>query len=155
MEQKKTLGQYFTTNQQYILSGMKIPDNVVNIIEPFAGEEHLLDFITDRNRYNIECFDIDPKKEHIIRQDTINDPPSYTDKFIITNPPYLARNKTECKVAFDNYDTNDLFKCFLKNLNKSLSWWYCCCPIKLLVVHQKKRCFFEKIVFRTIQNRTT
>jgi hypothetical protein len=116
MEQKKTLGQYFTTNQQYILSGMKIPDNVVNIIEPFAGEEHLLDFITDRNRYNIECFDIDPKKEHIIRQDTINDPPSYTDNFIITNPPYLARNKTECKVAFDNYDTNDLFKCFLKNL---------------------------------------
>ena len=116
MERKKILGQYFTTNQQYILSGMKIPDNVVNIIEPFAGEEHLLNFITDRSRYNIECFDIDPKKEHIIRQDTINYPPSYYNKFIITNPPYLARNKTECKIAFDNYDTNDLFKCFLKNL---------------------------------------
>ena len=116
MEHKRTLGQYFTTNQQYILSGMKIPDNVVNIIEPFAGEEHLLGFITDRNRYNIECFDIDPKKEHIIRQDTINYPPSYHNRFIITNPPYLARNKSVCKIAFDNYDVNDLFKCFLKNL---------------------------------------
>ena len=116
MEHKRTLGQYFTTNHQYILSGMKIPDNVVNIIEPFAGEEHLLNFITDKSRYNIECLDIDPKKEHIIRQDTINYPPSYNNKFIITNPPYLARNKSECKIAFNNYDVNDLFKCFLKNL---------------------------------------
>jgi hypothetical protein len=116
MEHKRTLGQYFTTNQNYILSNMTIPSGVLNIVEPFAGECHLLEFITDKNRYNIECFDIDPKKEHIIRQDTINYPPSYTNKFIITNPPYLARNKSVCKVAFDNYDTNDLFKCFLKNL---------------------------------------
>ena len=116
MEHKKTLGQYFTTNQQYILSGMKIPDNVVNIIEPFAGEEHLLNFIIDKSRYNIECFDIDPKKMHIIRQDTINCPPSYNNKFVLTNPPYLARNKSECKIAFNNYNVNDLFKCFLKNL---------------------------------------
>jgi hypothetical protein len=116
MEHKKTLGQFFTTNQHYILSGMKIPDNVLNIIEPFAGEEHLLNFITDKSRYNIECFDIDPKKKYIIQLDTINFPPSYSNKFIITNPPYLARNKSESKVAFDNYDTNDLFKCFLKNL---------------------------------------
>jgi hypothetical protein len=43
-------------------------------------------------------------------------PPDYTNKYVITNPPYLARNKSSDKVVFDKYDTNDLYKCFLKTL---------------------------------------
>ena len=42
----------------------------------------------------------------------------YTDKWIITNPPYLARNKCDIKTVFDKYDTNDLYKCFITSLTQ-------------------------------------
>lgn len=30
------------------------------------------------------------------------------NKFVLTNPPYLARNKSIDKTVFDKYKTNDL-----------------------------------------------
>ena len=114
---KQLFGQFFTTNQEYILQGMKIPDYIENIIEPFAGNGDLLEFVAKNNKqYNIECFDIDPKKDFIIQKDTIADPPNYNNAFILTNPPYLARNKSNNKTLFDKYDVNDLYKCFMKEI---------------------------------------
>lgn len=118
---KKSLGQFYTTNHEYILQGLKIPDNIINIIEPFAGNGDLLNFInkeqeTNNIKYTIECYDIEPKKNDIIKRDTIKDPPNYTNKFIITNPPYLARNKSKDKELFNKYDVNDLYKCVIKNI---------------------------------------
>ncbi len=97
---------------------MYIPEDVKIIIEPFAGNGDLLNFIkeTDKNKYTLECYDIDPKKDFITKRDTITNPPTYTNKFILTNPPYLARNKSNEKVLFDKYDVNDLYKCFIKEL---------------------------------------
>lgn len=121
-EHKHKFGQYFTTNFKYILQNMNIPENVVNIIEPFSGSGDLLGFIENKDLYNIEMFDIEPKKDYILQRDTIKSPPIYKNKFIITNPPYLARNKSQSKIVFDKYDVNDLFKCFIKELitNKCL-----------------------------------
>lgn len=48
--------------------------------------------------------------------DTIKNPPKYKDGFIITNPPYLSRNKSDNKEMFDKYDVNDLYKCHIKDL---------------------------------------
>ena len=115
-EHKHKLGQFFTTNFKYILQNMNVPENVVNIIEPFSGSGDLLGFIENKDLYNIEMFDIEPKKDYIIQRDTIQSPPNYENKFIITNPPYLARNKSQSKLVFDKYDVNDLFKCFIKEL---------------------------------------
>lgn len=68
---------------------MSIPPNIKTIIEPFTGNGDLLEFIKKHNTvYILECYDIDPKKDFIIKKDTIKDPPIYTDKFIITNPTY-------------------------------------------------------------------
>ena len=114
---KKQLGQFFTKNYDYILQTMKIPENVKNIIEPFTGDGDLLNFFEkDKNNYSLECYDIEPKHSYIIKQDTIQNPPDYNNKFIITNPPYLARNKSSNKVLFDKYDVNDLYKCFIKEI---------------------------------------
>jgi hypothetical protein len=118
---KKNLGQYYTTNQEYILQKMTIPDKIENIIEPFAGNGNLVEFIEKEEKknnikYNIECYDIEPKKDYIIKRDTIKEPPNYNNKYIITNPPYLARNKTKDKTLFDKYDVNDLYKCVIKNI---------------------------------------
>jgi len=113
---KKNLGQFMTTNYDYILQNFNIPEDVVNIIEPFSGNCDLIKFINDITKYNIEYYDIEPKLEYIIQRDTILNPPDYTNKFILTNPPYLARNKSNNKELFDKYSQNDLYKCFLFNL---------------------------------------
>ena len=42
---KQILGQFYTTNQEYILQGMNIPNNIKNIIEPFTGNGDLITFI--------------------------------------------------------------------------------------------------------------
>ena len=119
-KQKQELGQFFTTNYKYILKHMRIPSNISHIIEPFTGNGDLLNFL-EKDKYDIECYDIVPKKEFIQQRDTLNDPPDYNGKFIITNPPYLARNKSKDKRIFDKYDVNDLYKCFIKELISNVS----------------------------------
>jgi len=113
---KKLYGQFMTTNYEYILKNMFIPDNIVNIIEPFSGNCDLIKFIKNKSIYNIEYYDIDPKENFIIQKNTLNDPPSYKNKFILTNPPYLARNKSIYKEIFNKYGENDLYKCFIREL---------------------------------------
>ena len=122
MDNKQKLGQFFTTNQEYILQNFKIPKNIKKIIEPFTGDGDMLNFIKKKDKYNIMCYDVDPKHDYIVQRDTIMNPPDYTNSFLITNPPYLARNKSANKELFDKYDVNDLYKCFIKNImtNKSL-----------------------------------
>ena len=114
---KKKLGQFFTTNHEYILQNMKISPKIKNIIEPFCGDGDLVSFITSQHsKAKMECYDIDPKKDFITKRDTIKNPPNYNGKYVITNPPYLARNKSEKKEIYDLYDTNDLYKCFLTSV---------------------------------------
>ena len=112
---KHNLGQFMTTNYDYILQNMSIPENIKTVIEPFTGNGDLLNFF-DKTKYKVFCYDIEPKKDFIIKRDTIDNPPSYKDAFLITNPPYLARNKSKDKKLFDKYDVNDLYKCVVKNL---------------------------------------
>lgn len=112
---KKELGQFYTTNYKYILQNFTIPKEETIIIEPFAGQGDLLNFV-DSSKYTTECYDLDPKMSFINKRDTLDNPPSYKGKFIITNPPYLARNKSKSKDIFDKHDTNDLYKCFMKQI---------------------------------------
>lgn len=115
---KQTLGQFYTTNYAYILQNMCIPEGISAIVEPFAGNGDLLKFIKDEDKqnYTIRCYDIEPKQDYIIQRDTLLHPPNIDDAFVITNPPYLARNKCDNKEVFDTYKTNDLYKCFLQIL---------------------------------------
>ena len=117
MNNKKNYGQFMTTNYQYILQGLLIPENVKHIIEPFCGNGDLLNFL--QKDYTKECYDIEPKHNYIIQKDTLNNPPDFNNKFILTNPPYLARNKSDNKYLFNKYNTNDLYKCFIKIIIES------------------------------------
>lgn len=120
METKQELGQFYTTQQKYILQGFKIPDNITTIVEPFCGNGDLIHFIKNHKKdFNIESYDIDPKKDFITRRDTLTNPPDYKNKYIITNPPYLARNKSSDKTLFDLHNVNDLYKCFIITIIKS------------------------------------
>lgn len=110
----KAYGQFMTTNYKYILNNFYIPNNVETIIEPFCGDGDLLKFCNDK--YKFECYDLFPKNNFTIKQDTILNPPDYTDKFVLTNPPYLAQNKSSNKLYFEKYNQNDLYKCFIQEL---------------------------------------
>lgn len=122
MSSKKRLaGQFYTTRSDYILSGLPLPlQSSDRIIEPFAGTGDLLNWIK-KNAIPlppIEAYDIDPKRDDIVQRDTLMHPPDYSNAFVITNPPYLARNKCSDKTVFDKYDTNDLYKCFVLSVGE-------------------------------------
>ena len=115
---KKMKGQFYTVNSSYILDGLyMIPKSARCVIEPFAGKGDLLEWlIKNENTLPIESYDIEPKKDGVIQRDTLKDPPNYKDSWILTNPPYLARNKCDKKEIFNMYETNDLYKCFITSL---------------------------------------
>jgi hypothetical protein len=117
-EGKKLKGQFYTVKNEYILDGLPIAPNTARcIIEPFAGKGDLLVWLEKMgNTLPVESYDIEPKGEGIVKRDTLLEPPDYKDSWIITNPPYLARNKCHTKEIFDKYDTNDLYKCFIHSL---------------------------------------
>ena len=68
--------------------------------------EYLLDYSQDANW---ECYDIEPHSNSIQR-DTLFNPPKYKDKWVITNPPYLAKNKAKDKKIYNLYNVDDLYK---------------------------------------------
>jgi hypothetical protein len=113
---KKDRGQFYTVNHEYILKGLERPPKGARVIEPFAGQGDLLDWLGDA----CEAYDIEPKDARVQRRDTLADPPNYEGAWVITNPPYLARNKSKDKTHFDAYDTNDLYKCFMYTLKDCL-----------------------------------
>jgi hypothetical protein len=110
MSNKKKYGQFYTTNCDYILEQISIPPDAL-LIEPFVGQGDLLRWSM---RDDWEVYDIDPKCSAICR-DTLMNPPIYKDKFVITNPPFLARNKSKDKRIFDKYKVRDLYKAAIKS----------------------------------------
>jgi hypothetical protein len=117
---KKNRGQFYTTNSSYILDGFPLPPTDIRcIVEPFAGKGDLIDWVKKSGCTSmIEAYDIEPKHVDILKRDTLTNPPDYSNTWIITNPPYLARNKSEKKDVYELYDTNDLYKCFITSVVK-------------------------------------
>jgi hypothetical protein len=114
---KKSAGQFYTVQSEYILSEVPRPPKNVKVIEPFAGQGDLLNWIGTDNV--VEAYDIDPKHPDVRQRDTLLDPPDYDGCWVITNPPYLARNHASDKTVFDTYESNDLYKCFMLSLANS------------------------------------
>jgi hypothetical protein len=103
---KKNLGQFYTTRAKYIMMDLleDLPKEVP-VIEPFCGNGDLLIF-----ENSFEMYDIDPKKEGCIQRNTLMNPPDYRGKLVITNPPYLAKNKSVDKEIYEKYKVGDLYK---------------------------------------------
>lgn len=113
-ELEKELGQFYTKNSDYILKGLNLRREA-RIVEPFVGEGDLLTWISMFEPSSIEVYDIDPRVD-AIRQDTLLNPPNYKGRYVVTNPPYLAKNKNKNKTIYEKYKVGDLYKAFLKTL---------------------------------------
>ena len=125
MKNKNGLGQFFTTNSKYIIGNLfrYFPIKKLTIIDPFVGNYDLLDILP--NYIETIGYDIDPKQNHTIKQDTLTNPPSYNDKWIITNPPYLAKNNAKTNTLeskktnsdlYEKFKLNDLYKIAIKTI---------------------------------------
>lgn len=104
--------QHFTSNYNIILKNIDFkPDEA---IDPFAGDKDLVKYSPNTSW---TLYDIDPKHSDIIYNDSLLNPIDYTGKTVITNPPYLARNKTrEFKDIFNQYNVDDLYKASILSL---------------------------------------
>jgi hypothetical protein len=113
MDLQKT--QHYTTQSEEICQNLtKYIPTEAKLIEPFAGQGDLIGLFSN-NEW--EQYDIDPKEDWIIGQDTLLNPPNYSGKWVITNPPYLAKNKTsDFKEIFNKYGVDDLYKAALLSI---------------------------------------
>jgi hypothetical protein len=112
MAKKQELGQFYTTKAEYIIGSLfkDLPDNI-SIVDPFAGNWDMLSLAEKKlSINNIHAYDLDPQNQETIQQDTLLNPPDYKGLYVITNPPYLARNKTKDQAIFEKYDVFDLYK---------------------------------------------
>jgi hypothetical protein len=95
------LCQYFTTTVDYILYEFEKIIINKNITDPFAGKKDLLNWAIKNNANSIKGYDIDDSFiDNIVGHNNslVNIPKS---DFILTNPPYLAYNKTKDKSDFN------------------------------------------------------
>lgn len=93
---KSQLGQFFTTNADYILYGLESFVRNKVITDPFAGNQDLFVWAIKHRCKKITGFDCDKKyvdNKKVFYNDSINNPKEY--KFILTNPPYLHKNKAD------------------------------------------------------------
>jgi len=118
---KKELGQFYTKNKNRILKNMirKMPFDVCShiFVDPFAGELDLIKWINlacKRKGVGTEAYDIDTNLLNVEHRNSFLNPPVLKGKYVITNPPYLAKNKTKDKTVFNAYDTDDLYKASIK-----------------------------------------
>jgi len=112
MNNKVKFGQFYTKRSQYIIGNLlEDLDKDLKVVEPFCGEGDLLIF---DNEY--EIYDIEPKIDGCEKRDTLTNPPNYEGKLVVTNPPFLARNKNKDKSLYDLYEVGDLYKVAIKSI---------------------------------------
>lgn len=91
---KNQLGQFFTTNSNHILQGLEGFVRNKEIVDPFAGNQDLFAWAKKNKCKKIIGFDYDKNyvdNKKVFYNDSINHPRKY--KFVLTNPPYLHKNK--------------------------------------------------------------
>lgn len=93
MSSKQALGQFFTTNADYILQGFGPLVKDKAVVDPFAGNCDLLNWAKQHGAKSTKGYDIDTKyiTKIVSSNDSLINIPSAN--FNLTNPPYLAKNK--------------------------------------------------------------
>jgi len=113
MDKKRKYGQFYSANADQLLFGFAKPPINCSIIEPFSGKGDLIRWV---NRDDAIEYDIEPRRDQTTCRDTLRNPPSYSGKYIVTHPPFLARNKSTDKSLYDTFGLNDLFKIFITQI---------------------------------------
>jgi len=149
---KQNLGQFFTTNSDYILQGFSEFIENKEVFDPFAGNQDLLNWAKNKKCKKIIGFDCDKNytdEKNVFFNDSINSPKDY--KFICTNPPYLHKNKAtkEIKGKFfsgKNSSFEDLYQVSISSI-LNCDEGIIIVPLNFLCAENSKKIrelFFEK-----------
>ena len=120
---KQQLGQFFTTNSEYILQNLGKYIKGKEAVDPFAGNGDLIEWAKKNGAKRIEGFDVDKKlvdNKIVFYNDSILNPKKY--KFILTNPPYLNINKADNLIKgkyFNKGGFEDLYQISLSSIINS------------------------------------
>ncbi len=122
---KKQLGQFFTTNSDYILQGFEQFVKGKKITDPFAGSQDLMMWAKKNGAQKVIGFDVDKNlvdNKKVFYNDSLNSLKKYD--FVITNPPYLHKNKADFKTKSScfsgkNSIFEDLYQLSLKAISDS------------------------------------
>jgi hypothetical protein len=120
--QQDLLGQYFTKNVDIVLQSYEHLVKNKIVIDPFVGAGHLLEWAVKHGAISTLGYDIEPVNQWCNQKmDTLMNPVDCTNMIVVTNPPYLSknRNKSGDRRPYDKYDQNDFYKCYLASLNES------------------------------------
>ena len=114
---KQALGQYFTSNADRVLSGFEHCVKDKHVVDPFAGAGDLLRWAHSNGAASVGGYDLEPQNSEYIQNDSIVNPPDYTGKIVVSNPPYLSKNKYKGdKAPFEQWQQDNLYKCHLASL---------------------------------------
>ena len=109
---KKQNGQFFTKNSDYILNGFDLFVKNKEIIDPFAGNGDLIKWAEKKHAKKVTGFDIDYKyinNKKVFFGDSIINSQKYS--FVLTNPPYLHKNKANKEIKDDYFSgKNSIFE---------------------------------------------
>ncbi|MFH1564560.1 MAG: hypothetical protein ABIC82_01795 [bacterium] len=152
INKKRNLGQFFTTNSDYILQGFGEFVKNKEISDPFAGNQDLLNWAINNKCRKFIGFDCDNKyvdNKKVFYNDSINSPKEY--KFVCTNPPYLHKNKAtkETKEKFflgKNSNFEDLYQVSISSI-LNCEEGIIIIPLNFLCAENSRRIrklFFEK-----------
>lgn len=123
---KVSLGSFFTTDAAWLnkpvrefLSIAFLSQGTPSVLDPFAGDGHLLELVNEE--FGVATFGLDIAGEKWARNDSLVSIPNPSGSVIVTNPPYLANHSAKRKgvddlVAsyFDGSDYDNLYKIALE-----------------------------------------
>lgn len=95
-----------------LLQGCTRPPKGCIVLEPFANDGSIMKWIGTDNI--IIPYDSDPKVPKVLRRNALIEKPKYYGTYVITKPPQLKKHDTEDKTVFEQYGTDNLYKCFIK-----------------------------------------
>ena len=151
-------GKYYTTKNVFVNN--RVFSDFIDrfnlwaeaVLEPFAGANHLIKHLqTINNKWTFKAFDLWPNGQNIIKNDSLKNWNYGTNvPLIITNPPYLAKNKaTKLKLGWDYHDQpyDDLYKIALATMLKNCRFLIAIIPTTLIYSQQKcDQWLLEKLV---------
>lgn len=147
---KKQLGQFFTTNSDYILQGLESFVVGKNVIDPFAGGGDLLSWSSKNNAKNILGYDIDDSlvdNKRIFKNDSLENIIKYRKgDFVVSNPPYLNINKANKNIKMYFSEFEDLYQVSISKIMNSFEG-ILIVPVNFLSAENSKKIrnlFFEK-----------
>lgn len=112
---EKKLGQFFTTNVDYILKDFEKFIFNKDVADPFCGNQDLLNWALKNKVKSIIGYDIDKTytdNKKTFYNDSIKNPKNYD--FVLTNPPYLY-----IRDGKNNSKHTDLYQLSLESITNS------------------------------------